>query len=314
MNLDRHLRTPLTVGLLAVTATFGLAGCVPAVDDSGDDSKPAVEETTQAPEPTEESTPDEESTPEEEPTPEEETPSEEGTPDEESSPTEEPDDDATESSEKSTSASSAGTVDAAALSGEPLEVVTGKGGDTVEVPDHDDPLVVVFENTTDSEHGYMYGTAKPGQSLDGADAGESIMMLLDPYSPNGGLASSTKAWDIEGEGNETFSISFYPLDAVPTAKDGETIEAEGPGIFRWSLEDDAYMAVEHDGESNFIVKGEAPKDSGEYAQLAFNEIGALKGGLEVEDGEYLITVEADGNWSFAPITEEEYEAMPGEES
>ena len=30
--------------------------------------------------------------------------------------------------------------------------------------------------------------------------------------------------------------------------------------------------------------------------------------LEIEDGEYIIAVEADGNWSFTPMTEEEYES------
>ena len=66
----------------------------------------------------------------------------------------------------------------------------------------------------------------------------------------------------------------------------------------FNLEDDGDYAVKHDGESNFIVHGESPEDNGETSQLAFNEIGAIDGGLEVEDGEYIITVDADdGSWT-----------------
>ena len=38
MSTNRTLRTPLTVGMLAVTAAFGLSACVPT-------EEPAVEET-----------------------------------------------------------------------------------------------------------------------------------------------------------------------------------------------------------------------------------------------------------------------------
>ena len=198
-------------------------------------------------------------------------------------------------------------VDATKLSGKPIAVVEGEGDGTVEIPEHDEPLVVVFENTSEEEFSYLYGTADPGQTLEGAETGETVIFLLDPYGYNGGLDSNTKKWKMEGDSSDTFKISFYPLDSVPEVKDGQGTEAEGTGIFRWNLEDDGYYAVKHDGESNFIVHGESPEDNGETSQLAFNEIGAIDGGLEVEDGEYIITVDADGKWSFSPITEDDYE-------
>ena len=306
MSLDRHLRTPLTVGLLALTATFGLSGCVPTVEDDSSDSGQAEEAEAASSEETQaEQAPSEEA--QEESSDDASGESSDDTSDqasEESSsePSEE------DSSKDSEDAAPAGDmVDASELSGDPISVVEGEGDGTVEIPEHDDPLVVVFENTSEEEFSYLYGTADPGQMLEGTEAGETVIFLLDPYGYNGGLDSHTKKWKMEGDSSDTFKISFYPLDSVPEVKDGQGAEAEGTGIFRWNLEDDGYYAVKHDGESNFIVHGESPEDNGETSQLAFNEIGAIDGGLEVEDGEYIITVDADGKWSFSPITEEDYE-------
>ena len=310
MSLDRHLRTPLTVGLLALTGVIGLSGCVPTVEDASSDSgqseetEAASSEETQAEETQAEETPSEEAS---------DDASEEASEEASEKPSEGASEDTSEkpsgdASSKSKDAAPAGDlVDASKLSGEPIEVVEGEGDGTVEIPEHDEPLVVVFENTSKDEFSYLYGTADPGQSLDGAETGETVIFLLDPYGYNGGLDSNTKKWKMEGDASDTFKMSFYPLDSIPEVKDGQGSEAEGTGIFRWNLEDDGYYAVKHDGESNFIVHGESPEDNGETSQLAFNEIGAIDGGLEVEDGEYIITVDADGKWSFSPITEEDYE-------
>ncbi|WP_144790238.1 hypothetical protein [Kocuria palustris] len=300
MSVDRRLRTPLTVGLLAVTATFGLVGCVPTVEEdsggSGQNEEAAAPETpqeTQAEEqPAEESSSDESS----------------ASSDDSSSASEESSDDASEDSGGAAPAGGGRMADATALSGDPIEVVEGEGGGTVDVPEHDEPLVVVFENKSDEEFSYIYGTADPGQSLEGADSGETVTFLLDPYGYSGGLESTTRKWTMEADEGEAYKISFYPMDSIPTVADGEGAEAEGYGLFRLNLEDDGYFAVKHDGESNFIVEGESPEDTGNTSQLAFNEIGKIDGGLEVEDGEYIITVNADGKWSFSPISEEDYES------
>ena len=66
MSLDRHLRTPLTVGLLALTGVIGLSGCVPTVEDDSSDSgqseetEAASSEETQAEETQAEETPSDE--------------------------------------------------------------------------------------------------------------------------------------------------------------------------------------------------------------------------------------------------------------
>ena len=314
MSTNRTLRTPLTVGMLAVTAAFGLSACVPteepAVEETGA-TQPAETETEQSAEterPSEESSDSGQDSSE---APSEDADDSAASTDAKGAPTDGDDAEAsgkaTEDSDSSDSKASGDTVDAGAMNGEPIEVIEGEGGGTVEIPEHDEPLVVVFENTSKDEFSYLYGTADPGQSLDGAETGETVIFLLDPYGYNGGLDSNTKKWKMEGDASDTFKMSFYPLDSIPEVKDGQGSEAEGTGIFRWNLEDDGYYAVKHDGESNFIVHGESPEDNGETSQLAFNEIGAIDGGLEVEDGEYIITVDADGKWSFSPITEEDYE-------
>ena len=312
MSTNRTLRTPLTVGMLAVTAAFGLSACVPT-------SEPAVEETeatqpaAETEQPAETQAPSEDSTDSDRDS--SETPSEDAdddaSTDAKGAPTDEDSEasgEATEDSDSSGSAATGDTVDAGAMNGEPLEVIEGEGGGTVKIPEHDEPLVVVFENTSDEEYTYIYGEADKGQMLDGADSGESSTFLLDPYGMNGGLDSNTSEWDMQAEDGETYTISFYEMDAIPEATAGDTVESEGSGLVRWNSEDDAFMAVEHDGESNFIVHGESPEDDGSGTQYVFNEIGAVTGGLEIEDGEYIIAVEADGNWSFTPMTEEEYEA------
>lgn len=308
MSLDRRLRTPLTVGLLALTATFGLSGCVPTVEDDGKDSEQGQE--SSAPESTEatqaESQPSESESSEASEDASDDA-SEDASDDASEDSSDDASDDASKDSKDAAPAGDGKMVSATELSGEPISVVEGEGGGTVEVPEHDEPLVVVFENKSDEEFSYIYGSADPGQSLEGADAGETVTFLLDPYGYSGGLESTTKKWTMEADDGEAYKISFYPMDSIPTVKDGEGAEAEGYGIFRLNLEDDGYFAVKHDGESNFIVEGESPEDNGATSQLAFNEIGQIDGGLEVEDGEYIITVNADGEWSFSPITEDDYE-------
>ena len=311
MSLDRHLRTPLTVGLLALTGVIGLSGCVPTVEDDSSDSgqseetEAASSEETQAEETQAEETPSEEAS---------DDASEEASEEASEKPSEDASEDASEkpsgdASSKSEDAAPAGDlVDASKLSGEPIEVVEGEGDGTVEIPEHDEPLVVVFENTSKDEFSYLYGSADKGQTLSGVETGESATFLLDPYGSSGGLASNTSSWDMEAEEGDSYTLSFYEMDALPEAGDGDTIEAEGSGVFRWNSEEDAYMGVEHDGESNFIVHGESPTDDGTGTQYVFNEIGAVTGGLEIEEGEYIIAVDADGKWSFTPMTEEEYES------
>lgn len=306
MTTKYSLRTPLSVGILAVTAAFGLAGCVPTGGGGGGEESPAAQ-TEQAQEETSEPTQaeTEESTPSEEAS-EESSPSEE--PSEDSSDDSSPSGDKTVSSgsEDGDSSPSGSEIDTTELEGEPIETVEGKGGDTVEVPEHDGPIVVVLENTSDSEYSYLYGTADHGEVLSGVDSGRTSVNFVDPYDPYD--QTNTKSFEMEGESDETFTMSFYEVDAIPTAGPGDTITGDGFGVVHWDGDEDVTVKASHEGEGNFIVHGEDTEEGGGGTQYTFNEIGAGYGYLDIDTGEYYIVVEADGEWTFEPSSPEEADA------
>lgn len=298
MTKNITLRTPLTVGLLALTASFGLAGCVPTGTDTGesDPTETAQTETQGSENTTEEPVETEEPS---------ETPSE----------TSSPSGDKTASTSSSSEGSSSGVVtdgdvDSTQLSGDPIAEVEGKGGDTVEVPEHDGPIVVVFENTSSSPYTYIYGTADHGGVLSGVDTGETSISLVDPYSPHS--QTNTESFDIEGDSDETFTMSFYEVDALPTAGPGDTITGEGFGVFKWEGDEDVTVRATHEGDGNFIVHGEDTEPGGGGTQYTFNEIGAGYGYLDIGAGEYFVVVEAGSSWSFEPSSPEEADADSGD--
>jgi len=76
------------------------------------------------------------------------------------------------------------------------------------------------------------------------------------------------------------------------------------------------FVFEHDGSSNFIVEL-IDDESGDTVDVLVNEIGSVRGatGTALPDGEYILDVDADGEWSielgepYAP--ENEYGVPPG---
>lgn len=98
---------------------------------------------------------------------------------------------------------------------------------------------------------------------------------------------------------------------------GDTIDGSGQTVVDDISLGGALTAVlfEHDGERNFIAELEGPND-----ELLVNEIGSITGATAVptEAGEYIIDVDADGDWSltiaqpFAP--DEEIRTPPVEAS
>lgn len=311
MSTNRTARTPLALGVVAVTAALGLSACVPTSEP-----QPATQESSAAQPSTTDSSPESSvAAPAVEPTTE---PTDDSTGEPAAEPAVEPTGDSTgavdQPSTDAKGAPAGNTIDAASMEGDPLEVIQGTGGDTVRVPEHDEPIVAVFENTSAEQYSYLYGTSGDGEVLPGADTGQTNVLLVDPYDMSGGLSSETTSWDIEGDAEETFELSFYALDAIPEAGAGDTIGADGFGLVHWSADEDAYLGVDFQGDGNFIVRGETTEDTGQGTQYVFNEIGSGQGGLEIGEGEHLIVVEADGPWSFEPMTEQEYDAIPGERS
>lgn len=294
MTKNYSLRTPLTIGVLAFTATFGLAGCVPSGNDGGGEA--TTEETTQS-QPAETAEPEPTETEQsQEPTQSPSSASPAATGDKTGTSTPTP-------ANTGGSAATTGDVDTTELEGEPISTVEGKGGDTVEVPEHDGPILVVFENTSSSQYSYLYGTADHGEVLSGVDTGQRSINFVDPYTPYS--PTNTKSYEIEGDSDYTFTMSFYEVDALPTAGPDQTITGEGYGAFKWDGDEDVTVKASHDGDGNFIVHGEDTQEGGQGTQYTFNEIGAGYGYLDIDAGEYYIVVEADAGWSFEPSSPEE---------
>jgi hypothetical protein len=72
-----------------------------------------------------------------------------------------------------------------------------------------------------------------------------------------------------------------------------TYEATGDDVVQFAGTGDR-LAVTHDGESNFVVYA-----YGAGRDLLVNEIGAYTGTLRLPDGTVVLSVNADGRWTFA---------------
>lgn len=197
-------------------------------------------------------------------------------------------------------------IDVTEFSGEPLAVEEGQGDGTVEVPEHDGPLVVEFENTSDNPTSFVSGESDTGQLVDGPNTGESLVTLLDPFPYEGDPQEISSKIEITTMGPTPYRISFYPLDSVPVVADGQGVEATGPGIFRWQLEHENHYEFAMDDDLGYASTAWG-LDSDEPVPLSPSVSG---GGEEVPAGEYLVFVEhePEQSWSYTPITDEVFEA------
>lgn len=197
-------------------------------------------------------------------------------------------------------------IDATELTGEPLAVEEGEGDGTVVVPEHDGPLVVEFENTSENPTTFVSGESDTGQLLDGPSTGESLITLLDPFPYEGDPQEISSEIEITTMGPTPYRVSFYPLDSVPVVADGQGVEATGPGIFRWQLEHENHYELAIDDDTGYAATAWG-LDSDELETLLPSVSG---GGEEVPAGEYLVSVEhePEQSWSYTPITDEVFES------
>jgi len=100
--------------------------------------------------------------------------------------------------------------------------------------------------------------------------------------------------NIQADGSWNAEISQAMPSEIPKAP--ETFTGTGDDVFFVELEAGrSHFEFEHDGQSNFIVQAEGQV-------LLVNEIGAYEGSTaqNVQDsGPYIISVNADGNWSVS---------------
>lgn len=145
-----------------------------------------------------------------------------------------------------------GRINARHLPGEPIEVIEGKHSDDdgclIQIPEHDEPLVVVFE-LLDSTSPIDHLTGMPfdgGPYTPPVTPGALEIFLLDPYGSDGW----TDQWGLSGTGNN-YRISFYPLDALPVVTDDDSVGASSSGLYRLKLEDDAYLQADR-GDTDYF--------------------------------------------------------------
>lgn len=98
------------------------------------------------------------------------------------------------------------------------------------------------------------------------------------------------------------------MDAESFSGSGQTVtDAFGAGYF-------TAFVFEHDGESNFIVEL-IDDDSGDTVDILVNQIGSVSGavGIGLAEGEYVLDVDADGDWSIElgePYAPDEHYGVP----
>lgn len=197
--------------------------------------------------------------------------------------------------------------DAAAveLQGEPVETFTQDDGD-IELPypdGEDGPLLVTMESTGE---GYAYldaVRADGSESVVGGAAGNEVAMELlnaDSYERDNPIETVRAAED-----DMDFELKIYRMDQIPEV-DGNVV-GDGPGVFRLGVDDGSqWYKMSHNGSSNFIVYAMNDYGDGTYEtpELASNEIGRTVVYTEYGEGDWIVTVDADGQWGFEESTED----------
>lgn len=136
--------------------------------------------------------------------------------------------------------------------------------------------------------------------------------------------STEKPTDTETETEEPTPESPDPVGEMSVVsnnsgwlEDRTTIDGSGESVSdTFNASFFTTFTYEHDGQSNFAAEL-IDDQSGDTVDLLVNEIGTVSGctGIGLPDGEYLLDIDADGDWSFdigepfAP--DDEYGVPPG---
>lgn len=207
-----------------------------------------------------------------------------------------------------------GLINARHLSGEPIEVIEGEhstdDGSLLQIPEHDEPLVVVFEvldrsSPIDHLKGMPFngGPYTPEVSPERPE-----IFLLDPYGSDGW----TEQWSLSGTEN-SYRISFYPLDSLPVVTDDDSVGASGPGLYRLELEDDAYLKADRGDTEYFEIETEPTSADDGSTRMAdifhwFDFTQPEHVSFEIAADEYLMDVGASGPWSIESLSEDEFDS------
>lgn len=191
------------------------------------------------------------------------------------------------------------------LQGDPAETFTQDDGDIdLPYPDGEDAPVLVTMQSTGEGYAYLDAVRADGSEtvVGGASGNEIAMDLLnaDSYERDNPIETVRAAED-----DMDFELKVYRMDQVPEV-DGN-VAGDGPGVFRLSVDDSSqWYRMSHNGSSNFIVYAMNDYGDGTYdiPELASNEIGRTVVYTEYGEGDWVVTVDADGRWGFEESTED----------
>lgn len=191
------------------------------------------------------------------------------------------------------------------LQGDPVETFTQDDGDIdLPYPDGEDAPVLVTMESTGEGYAYLDAVHADGSEsvIGGASGNEVAMELLnaDSYERDNPIETVRAAED-----DMDFELKVYTMEQVPEV-DGN-VAGDGPGVFRLSVEDASqWYKMSHNGSSNFIVYAMNDYGDGTYdtPELASNEIGRTVVYTEYGEGDWVVTVDADGRWGFEESTED----------
>lgn len=167
----------------------------------------------------------------------------------------------------------------------------GQGDQVVRVRATKTPGLLKFHH--DGERNFIVYTVSAAGKKE-----ELLVNTIGPYDGtvlyNGNGGKGVAALEIKADG--AWSAVFQPVTKA-RCWCAATVKGEGDQVLKLTpTRGLRTVRTAHNGEGNFIVFGYTRV--GSYGDLLFNEIGAYKGKALLPTGTRLVTVKADGTWTF----------------
>lgn len=183
----------------------------------------------------------------------------------------------------------------------PETVLDEKASAAIRVPEHDEPLLVVWSNLSPRDSGTFFLT---GYDRHGGDITEALSIVRDGRTGMrlidlGPGESRTRMLYPKGNRGVSWRVRVFPLSALPEAERGERLAGNGPAALR--------LPAGKAGGYRLSVKGEGvPRievyDAGDLDLSTQFEYGTAPVDLDVTvgAGEQIIQVDADAEWLLEP--------------
>lgn len=180
-------------------------------------------------------------------------------------------------------------------------VLEEKSSDAVRIPDHDEPLLVVWSNSSPKDNGTFFLT---GYDRSGGDITDSLSIVRDGQTGMqlidlGSGDPRTRVLYPKGNQGVSWRVAVFPLSAVPEAPRGERLTGNGPAALR--------LPAGKAGEYRLTVKDEGVPtievyDADDLDLWTQFDYGTAPVDLDVSvgAGEQIIQVNAESEWLLEP--------------